>query len=635
MPRSDDPTNFRGGHSNNRQGYPAPSESARRNERPDYRQPQPPREAQASRGAFDQYHQTEPQRRPAPAETVRHQAAPPPRTEGYQPAPPRAPAQPSREDLWREQEQRQSEAAIAEAIETRQKPQAYMSDQFHQASARSYPADAERAAREAVYQQPPRTNDLYEDPRHQYGVGDYQPGYDPRQETRDEYAPAKRERAEQYPAPSNVAPLFLPGNGLHATQSADLMREHEDYFQHDEPAMQRAQNGRAAQPVAAPDQHRQQYGGAPMSLSMDEFDDYPLGTGVAPSSLAPATRSAQEEDALDADFFDDEDFDPATELKQKKRGGKGLMAAMFAGALVIGGGAAYYFTMEGGPANGGLPTLRADAGQVKETPENPGGREFPNQSKKIYERLDTGDAGAAAPGAPAQNSGGAITTASTAPESGSLDDRIERALRQARKPGEGESAAASGGRAPGLDDPRPVKTYTYGPDGSQLPAPQTNTDNSIVITGADLGASPQPAPSPVRPFDTRQQPVRPAAAQPAPRPVQATAPAPRPQPQPQIVAANAQTATAVAAPSGAYFLQLRSSSDQTKAQSELTDLQQKYANVLGSYGLNIKSVDLGDKGVWFRIRAIGFESKETAAGMCEKLKSAGLKDCLVRSETQG
>ncbi len=629
MPRSDDPTNSRGGHSNNRQAYPGPSESVRRPERPDYRQPQPPREAQAPRGAYDQYRQPEPPRRPVPTEPVHNQAYPP-RAESYQPAAPRPAPQPSREDIWRDHEQRQSEAAIAEAIETRQKPQPYISDQFHQPTARPYDAEAERAVREAAYQ-PSHSNDLYEDPRQHYGAGEYQPGYDPRQDMRDDYAPAKRERAEQYPAATNVAPLFLPGNGLQAAHSSDLMQEHEDYFHHEEPVAPRASNGRAPQPMPAPDR---QYGGAPVSLDMDGFDDYPLGTGVAPSSLAPTARGGHEEDSLDADFFDDEDFDPATELKQKKRGGKGLMAAMFVGALVIGGGGAYYYTMEGGLAETGLPTLLADAGQVKETPENPGGREFPNQTKKIYERLDTGEGATGGEEAAPQDSA-AITTASTspeaAPESGSLDDRIERALRQARKPGEGEPAGASagGGRAPSLDDPRPVRTYTYGPDGSQLPAPRVSSDNSIVVTGADLGVAPQPAPSPVRPFETQQQPVRAAAAQPAPRPAQ-----PAPAPRPQIVA-NAQTATAVAAPAGAYFLQLKASNNQAKAQSELADMQQKYASVLGSYGLNIMSVDLGDKGVWFRIRAVGFESKETAADMCGKLKSAGLKDCLIRAESQG
>ncbi|MDZ4790876.1 MAG: SPOR domain-containing protein [Hyphomicrobiales bacterium] len=615
MPRSDDPTNPRGGNPNNRQGYPVASDPARRNERPDYRQPQPQREP--ARSAYDQYSQSaEPQRRAEPqrAQYREQHSAPQPRQAA--PAP--------RDEMRYEQDQRRSEDEIAQAIEARQpKPQAYMGDQFHQPQRQQ--VDAERAREAAYMQQTPHTNDLYDDPHHsaqsqEYSARDYQPAYDPHQDMHDDYGAAQHhERATQYPAAaSNVAPLFLPSN---VAQSADLMQEHEDYFQHDEPVNLRAQGGRGAPAHVTGDQHRQ-YADAQDSLNMDEFDDYPLGSGLAPANLAPAPRR-QQEDSLDADFFDDEDFDPAAELKQKKRGGKALMAAMFVGALVVGGGAAYYFTMmeSGSSGDGQPPTLVADAGQIKETPESSGGREFPNQSKKIYERLDTGEGAA--------EGGSALTTASTAPESGSLDDRIEKALRQARKPGESDPAPV-GGRSPGLDDPRPVKTYTYGPDGSQLPSSQPSVDTSIVVTGADLGASPSAAPP--RPADTRQQAVRPAAPQPAPRPVQATPPAPRPQPQ---IAANAQTATAVAAPAGAYFLQLKSANDQAKAQTELADMQQKYSSVLGAYGLNIKSVDLGDKGVWFRIRATGFESKDTASGMCEKLKAAGLKDCLVRAESQG
>ncbi|MDX2265823.1 MAG: SPOR domain-containing protein [Hyphomicrobiales bacterium] len=663
MPMSDDPANPRGGHPNSRHGHPGDRKP--RPERPDYRVPQQPRET-APRGydpreADPRRPAAEPQRpvfsprdypQPAPRADDRRapeQRSPEPR--GYDPRldprggeprrdarlDDRRPVEPRgydprldarqaeqqpdpRHDAWAPRDLRQSEPAPASRQPA---PAAYIDDQFHSpAPARHQAQDAHLYAQDHLYGRDPAadTGRLYgDDPRADaspaYGAHDYEAlGYEPRREARAEFEPTPRRdaRPETYPAPSNVAPLFLP-TGMAEAEPDAARRDHEDYFSAD-PRMATQRQPEPQRGFDAP-QRPDSFALSSANLSdfpEDDFDALDPSPARAPVAISPAPRHA-DEDALDADFFDDEDYDPAAEAKAKKKGRFGLIAAAFGGALVIAGAGAYYFTLQ--DAGGEPPTLRAASGDVKEAPGDPGGREFPNQSKKIYDRIETagGDAPADAGGATGSTGGG-----------GSFDERME-ALRQARRPED-----AGGARGGNPDEPRLVATEIYGPDGARInpsrPAAPP-ADSSIVVTTGDVGLG--AAPRPVRPFET--EPVRPA---PAPRPV-AAAPAPAPAAPPAVRPAAPVTATAVAAPAGAFFLQISASPDQAKAQAELSTMQNKYGPVLGGYSLTIKSADLGEKGVWYRIRAVGFESKEAAAGMCEKLKAAGMRECLVRAEAQG
>jgi hypothetical protein len=574
MPRSDDP-NSRGGHPQTRHGQSTPQD-ARRGERPDYRQPQqPPR-----------YDYSQAPARPEP--DPRQNYAP-----RYEPAPQQSPRAPDRApaDTWRDPqfERNQHEAEINQALSSRRQaaPDAYLGDQFHT------PQPPQRETR------PPqdfaRENRYDPSPQDDYqNLGYAQGGYGGQDRANEDYVQRYR---QQQPFPTNAEPVFLNDT---APAQQDPHRQYQNYFDEAPPPNPRpAQRG--APPAAfEPDMRGGNANADPFGLSMDDLDRMSFEPSP-PANLAPVQREHlsrdHDEDDLDADFFADEEFNQAAAAKVKKGGAKKLIAAVFTGALVMGGGAAYYLTME---PNGDLPTVSPQAGAVKDTPDNPGGREFPNQGKKVYERLTTSSE-------PTQ-------TASTA-----ADEAADAALRQAQSGG----GALQPTRSPAaLDDPRPVRTYTYGPDGSQLTPSrpqQSSGDGSIVVTTGDMTA-PQdaPQPSPVRPFETRQQP---------PRPTTAPAAPPRPQPQTQVAAATVATTAATA---GAFVLQLKSSNDQAKAQAELSDMQQKYGPVLGQYGLEVKSVDLGDKGVWFRLRSIGFESREAASGMCEKLKAAGLKDCIVQ-----
>jgi hypothetical protein len=57
-------------------------------------------------------------------------------------------------------------------------------------------------------------------------------------------------------------------------------------------------------------------------------------------------------------------------------------------------------------------------------------------------------------------------------------------------------------------------------------------------------------------------------------------------------------------------------------------LQGKHASLLGGLSADIQRADLGDKGIYYRLRA-GYMGKTDAAELCAKLKAQG-QGCLVR-----
>ncbi len=126
-----------------------------------------------------------------------------------------------------------------------------------------------------------------------------------------------------------------------------------------------------------------------------------------------------------------------------------------------------------------------------------------------------------------------------------------------------------------------------------------------------------------RPDVTERQQPAPAAAEPSPAPRQQLA-AISPQEQPQI--------TEAAGGSGAFFVQIAARNDQEAAVAAFATLQQKYAPVIGGHAPSVRKVDLGAKGVWYRLLVGPMASKEDADALCEQLKGAGMKSCFSRKD---
>ena len=88
--------------------------------------------------------------------------------------------------------------------------------------------------------------------------------------------------------------------------------------------------------------------------------------------------------------------------------------------------------------------------------------------------------------------------------------------------------------------------------------------------------------------------------------------------------------TPAPATNGAFLIQLAAFRDQASAEQSFARLQRAHPTLLGSLRSDIERADLGDRGVFYRLRAGPLATKETASDLCTKLKAAG-QDCLVRS----
>lgn len=351
----------------------------------------------------------------------------------------------------------------------------------------------------------------------------------------------------------------------------------------------------------------------------DEFEQ-----GPAPAAARPFHPPAVREEDVDADFFADED-DLDIEEYEGSGGKRKLLAAVLAGAIVVGGGGAYLYTSgEGNFSAGDAPSIiAADDSPIKEQPEDPGGRDFPNGNKLIYDRLGGDDsaqqqASASGQGEPAQVAA-SIPGLVASNGRGTLEERIENALR------------AQGGQQPEpspADTPRTVQTLTFGPDGSQQPAqPQTQTvssdDSASNPLSSSIVVSTQPSSAPS--YESVQ-------AAPVTNSVSAQ-PAVEQQVETRLAAANPQVDAIVSGGgSDAYFVQIGARNDAEAASEAFKTLQQRYASVIGNYSPSLRKADLGAKGVWYRLWVGPVDNKVEAEALCEQLKQAGMQACLVRKD---
>ena len=90
--------------------------------------------------------------------------------------------------------------------------------------------------------------------------------------------------------------------------------------------------------------------------------------------------------------------------------------------------------------------------------------------------------------------------------------------------------------------------------------------------------------------------------------------------------ASSSTSTGVSAP---FYVQLSSQRSQEAAQATATTLSRQYSSVLGNSTLDINRVNLGDRGIYYRVR-VPASSLADANAICSNLKASG-GDCFVRS----
>ncbi|MGB0683636.1 MAG: SPOR domain-containing protein [Magnetovibrionaceae bacterium] len=326
------------------------------------------------------------------------------------------------------------------------------------------------------------------------------------------------------------------------------------------------------------------------------------------------------------------DFEPLTVERPQKSGGGKTMIWLGLGlvvALAIGGAAAWVMLggmpQEDAPA-AKVPLVTATIDDIKKRPETPGGMDVPDRDKLVYDRVG-----------------------------GEEEPRVERLL-----PGPEEPRPA-----PEAAPPAPEPQRVRGADEPPLP----NAQPRAPVSASEL-SDPQPFTAPPPPAPTAEQiaeaappppvvvpsapPVNPAsdaavgtpAAPPAPAPVAPTAEPPRgASPSDALVAAAETQSTALqpgsAAPTpepastvvqpalgGAYAIQVAAVRSQDAGEKEWNRLKKANPDLFSALELSVVRADLGERGIFYRLRAGPLASRADAKALCGELKTRKL-NCLV------
>lgn len=258
--------------------------------------------------------------------------------------------------------------------------------------------------------------------------------------------------------------------------------------------------------------------------------------------------------------------------RMTKRRGRWLTLMVSLAALASFGGVVYW-AHEQDLKSGGegiIPLIRADDKPTKSKPDSPGGMVVPDQDKTVYDRISPG----------------------------SVPSGPEKLLPPPPIP-----------QIPPATPPQAMPTAAPPPPApAPVPAPQS----------AD--ATP-PVTPPITPPATAQAtpPVTPPSTPPAVAPV--TPPAPT------ATAPAGQSIASLIDNISAYRIQLASVRSEEQAQATWARMQKGNADVLSSLTMRAVKVDLGDRGIYYRVQA-GPLDADGAQSACSKLKSRSI-ECFV------
>lgn len=419
-----------------------------------------------------------------------------------------------------------------------------------------------------------------------------------------------------------------------------------------EPEANYGYSGQGAEPAfggfaGGPAHQQQSASGAPPWSQQSDARGFDLGTYMpAPSQgyqqadaghhqQDPAVFGGQQQGYAENEQDYDETFGEEEEPPAGRRRGLMIVAALV-GAIGLGGGMAYTYKTFFAPRTGPAVVIKDTQGPAKSKPEVADGKGFPHTDKKLLNRL--GEDANRPPVAEAPSS-----TDASGDRLGD-DPNGPRRVRTIQ--------IMPGGPSP---SPPPVTTATAPPPAGPAPmvgvpgvmlenigaprapagqrAPLTPSQQAAPPSAARMelppsaGAPPARAPQPpVRPVTaTAMVPPAAMAAPPSPpaNPVKAAVPKTK---QPAVTTAAAVNTSGGAA---GYVAVLSSKKSRMDALKVFADMQQKYGDVLSAKTPDVQEANLGEKGVWYRAVVGPPGSREAAANVCTKLKTAGHDGCWV------
>jgi cell division septation protein DedD len=234
------------------------------------------------------------------------------------------------------------------------------------------------------------------------------------------------------------------------------------------------------------------------------------------------------------------------------------------------GGLWYAYDRARNRAPGDVPLIRADITATKTRPEQPGGMAVPDQDKLVYNQ-------------------------------GRGQPQVEKLLPPPEAPLPRPVAVA---------EPAPARPVV-----ESAPAPA-----NLPADGTAAPIAPVVAPPP-----TTAAVPSPAAAQPS------TAPPPGPtSAHPAVAALPPPRAPAIVSVGGGFRLQLGALRSEDEAKNEWSRIKQANKDLLGAYGAAWPRVDLGDRGIYYRLQAGPVSDGAAAERICGELKRRNVGCILVR-----
>lgn len=187
--------------------------------------------------------------------------------------------------------------------------------------------------------------------------------------------------------------------------------------------------------------------------------------------------------------------------------------------------------------------------------------------------------------------------------------------------------------APGVAQPQPAPTRPAAPAAPAAAAPAAAPAAPAAAAPAARPVPPPPAtvaatrPVPPAPQNRATPPAAPAPAAAAPLPLVPPA-ATVATPPATVAAVPAPAATAPASGGGAFVVQLSSQRSEADARRDFQRFQSRFGGLLAGKSADIQTADLGNRGIYYRLRVGPGGSREEAVRLCEQIKSQG-GDCVV------
>jgi hypothetical protein len=329
-------------------------------------------------------------------------------------------------------------------------------------------------------------------------------------------------------------------------------------------------------------------------------DGPPLRRTESKVSLTPGENRGAD---LRATPFTDDVFNDDDYGRRSPRAAGGVSISVIAGValgLVVAVGAGWYLLRGSGVTftPNAVGFIKADPTPYKVKPDDPGGMQVDNQDKLVYDRVAKGQAPA----------------------------RVENLLPPAEEP-----------KAPPPKPQEPAKVEA-------LPAAEAPTEAAKPETpAADVAKveppKPEPAPAPApeaKPTAPQADPLAAAVAaatagrESATGPIAVTPQAAVPSGEPAAALATPEAETQVAAVPGAFQVQLASVLSEQAAMAEWGRISGKNKDLLGALKPAVTKADLGDRGVFYRLRAGPLADKAAADALCASLSSANVGCMVVR-----